>query len=101
VSKFTLSIELGNVAMATTEMVADALRAVADRVDGAGHGAQDAGIIHDANGNTVGEWEFEEDADDEEDYEGYQMSDAEADADALASAGHGTDEDYGYFGDPE
>lgn len=98
-SKFTLSIELGNVAMATTEMVADALRAVADRVDGAGHGAQDAGIIHDANGNTVGEWEFEEDSD--EDYEGYQMSDAEADADALASAGHGTDEDYGYYGNDE
>ena len=92
-SKFTLSIELGNVAMATTEMVADALRAVADRVT-----AQDAGIIHDANGNTVGEWEFEEDADDDEDYE---PSDAGADADALASAGHGTDEDYGYFGDPE
>ena len=97
-SKFTLSIELGNVAMATTEMVADALRAVADRVDGAGHGAQDAGIIHDANGNTVGEWEFEEDADDDEDYE---PSDAGADAEWLASAGHGTDEDYGYFGDPE
>ncbi len=95
-SNFTLSIELGNVAMASAEMVSDALRAVADRVT-----AQDAGIIRDINGNTVGEWAFEEDADDDEDYEGYQMSDAEADADALASAGHGTDEDYGYYGDPE
>jgi hypothetical protein len=34
------------------------------------------------------------------DYEdGYEMSDVEADADTLASAGHGTDEDYGYYGD--
>lgn len=91
-SNFTLSIELGNVAMASAEMVADALREVANRVT-----AQDFGAIRDANGNTVGEWAFEEDADD--DYEGYQMSDAEADADTLASAGHGTDEDYGYYGD--
>lgn len=29
----------------------------------------------------------------------YEMSDVEADADTLASAGHGTDEDYGYYGD--
>ncbi len=92
-SKFTLSIELGNVAMATTEMVADALRAVADRVT-----AQDAGIIRDINGNTVGEWEFEEDSDDDEDTE---RDDAGADGEWLASAGHGTDEDYGYYGDPE
>ena len=28
-----------------------------------------------------------------------EMSDVEADADTLASAGHGTDEDYGYYGD--
>ena len=98
-SKFTLSIELGNVAMATTEMVADALRATADRVDGAGHGAQDAGIIRDINGNTVGEWAFEEDADD--DYEDTERDDAGADGAWLASAGHGTDEDYGYYGDPE
>jgi hypothetical protein len=27
------------------------------------------------------------------------MSDVEADADTLASAGHGTDEDYGHYGD--
>ena len=90
-SNFTLSIELGNVAMASAEMVSDALRAVADRVT-----AQDAGIIRDINGNTVGEWAFEENADDDEDYE---PSDAGADAEWLASAGHGTDEDYGYYGD--
>lgn len=29
----------------------------------------------------------------------YEMSSVEADADTLASAGHGTDEDYGYYGD--
>ncbi len=29
----------------------------------------------------------------------WEMSDVEADADTLASAGHGTDEDYGYYGD--
>ena len=92
-SNFTLSIELGNVAMASAEMVSDALRAVADRVT-----AQDAGIIRDINGNTVGEWAFEEDADDDEDYE---PSDAGADAEWLASAGHGTDEDYGYYGNDE
>jgi len=91
VSKFTLSIELGNVAMASAEMVADALRAVADRVT-----AQDAGIIRDINGNTVGEWAFEEDADD--DYEDTERDDAGADGEWLASAGHGTDEDYGYYG---
>ena len=89
-SKFTLSIELGNVAMATTEMVADALRATADRVT-----AQDAGIIRDINGNTVGEWAFEEDADD--DYEDTERDDAGADGEWLASAGHGTDEDYGLY----
>lgn len=93
-SNFTLSIELGNVAMASAEMVAEALRAVADRVT-----EQDYGNIRDINGNSVGEWAFEEDSD--EDYEGYQMSDSEADADALASAGHGTDEDYGYYGNDE
>jgi hypothetical protein len=82
--------------MASAEMVAEALRAVADRVT-----AQDEGIIRDANGHTVGEWAFEEDADEDAEYEGQQMSDVEADADALASAGWGTDEDYGYYGDPE
>jgi hypothetical protein len=34
--------------------------------------------------------------DGEEPWEG---EDRFADGDALASAGHGTDEDYGYFGD--
>jgi len=36
---------------------------------------------------------------DKESEDGYEMSDVEADADTLASAGHGTDEDYGYYGD--
>lgn len=91
-SNFTLSIELGNVAMASAEMVADALRAVADRVT-----EQDFGNIRDANGNTVGEWSFEEDDDDEDS----ERDDEGADAEWLASAGHGTDEDYGYYGDSE
>lgn len=38
-----------------------------------------------------GLWEDDED-------EGFQMSDVEADADTLASAGYGTDEDYGLIG---
>lgn len=37
---------------------------------------------------------------DDEPWDGFN-SDAEADADVLASAGHGTDEDYGDFRDPE
>lgn len=37
--------------------------------------------------------------DTEEPFDGFR-TDAEADADALASAGFGTDEDYGYYGDP-
>ena len=89
-SNFTLSIELGNVAMASAEMVADALHAVATRVQ---HGGQDSGLIRDINGNTVGEWAFEEDSDD---YENDGDSDT-ADAEWLASAGHGTDEDYGVY----
>jgi hypothetical protein len=36
---------------------------------------------------------------DKESQDGYEMSDVEADSDTLASAGHGTDEDYGYYGD--
>ena len=35
---------------------------------------------------------------DDEPFDGFR-TDAEADADALASAGHGTDEDYGSFGE--
>lgn len=36
---------------------------------------------------------------DDEDNEPPGMTDVEADADTLASAGHGTDEDYGFYGD--
>jgi len=93
VSTFTLSIELGNVAMASAEMVADALRAVADRVT-----EKDFGNIRDINGNTVGEWAFEEDEDEDSENDGDSDT---ADAEWLASAGHGTDEDYGYYGNDE
>lgn len=34
----------------------------------------------------------------EEDYSS-DLEDSFADSDALASAGHGTDEDYGYYGE--
>lgn len=63
--KFTLTIELGNAAMLTADDVARSLR------DEAKHIANDArahkgkldklqGFIRDANGNTVGEWGFDE-----------------------------------------
>ena len=45
--------------------------------------------------NAEGFWEVT----DEGVPEYFEMSDVEADADTLASAGHGTDEDYGYYGD--
>jgi hypothetical protein len=49
-------------------------------------------VEHLTNGSRVVVWEL----DGEEPWEG---EDRFADGDALASAGHGTDEDYGYFGD--
>jgi hypothetical protein len=45
--------------------------------------------------NCSEDCDFDNDEADTED----GMSDVEADADTLASAGHGTDEDYGYYGD--
>ncbi len=45
------------------------------------------------------EFEYEDESEFDESYEGFQMSDAEADADTFASCGWGTDEDYGFFGD--
>ena len=49
-------------------------------------------VEHLTDGSRVVVWEL----DVEEPWEG---EDRFADGDALASAGHGTDEDYGYFGD--
>jgi len=49
-------------------------------------------VEHLTDGSRVVVWEL----DGEEPWEG---EDRFADGDALASAGHGTDEDYGYFGD--
>jgi len=53
--KFTLEIDLGDDAMKTGADVASALENVARRVC---QGA-DVGKIRDANGNTVGRFEFE------------------------------------------
>lgn len=66
--KFTLNIELGNAAMQTTYDVAQALRKLAEYVEGVGEWGSDeaggliwhldAGSIRDENGNTVGGWEL-------------------------------------------
>lgn len=47
---------------------------------------------------TTALWGFDMEAPEDEEDEGFQMSDVEADADTLASAGWGTDEDYGFYG---
>lgn len=51
---FTIQIESGNTAMQTPEDVAEALRKAADKIT---QGGED-GTIRDANGNTVGFWQF-------------------------------------------
>lgn len=51
--EFTLTIKLGNDAMQTRRDIADALRAVVDKLES---GALD-GKIFDTNGNKVGSWE--------------------------------------------
>ena len=43
--------------------------------------------------------EVEDEDEDEEDNSDNEPDGSWMDADALASAGHGTDEDYGYYGD--
>lgn len=48
--KFTVEIELGNVAMMDLEDVARALRRIADRLDA----GSDGGKVMDTNGNAVG-----------------------------------------------
>lgn len=57
---FHLEIEMGNEAMQTAEDLAACIRYVAGKM-------QDdhipiAGVVRDANGNTVGHWHTEEDA---------------------------------------
>lgn len=51
---FELKIELGNDAMQSPEDIAWALRGAAYAIEYGGS----AGVIHDDNGNSVGEWEF-------------------------------------------
>lgn len=53
---FTLRIDLGNDAMQTPTDVANALRVLADRLDGGVWGDGTSESIRDENGNTVGDW---------------------------------------------
>ena len=53
-NKFEINIDLGNEAMETAEDVARALETVATRLRRQGDFF--AGIIHDLNGNSVGEF---------------------------------------------
>jgi hypothetical protein len=53
---FTMRIRVGNAAMSTPEDVARALETVASRLkDG-----YTEGVIHDANGNLTGDWDFDD-----------------------------------------
>jgi hypothetical protein len=59
--KFTLTIELGNDAMQKRSHVAKALRDAAKEVVSSPATVRNEGRkIRDVNGNTVGEWKFEE-----------------------------------------
>lgn len=49
-------------------------------------------------GDDVSEFDGEQEANMEDDREGYESHDLSDDGDALASAGFGTDEDYGSYG---
>lgn len=57
---FTLTIETGNAAMSTREDVAEALRQVAEKLEG----GREGGNVMDANGNTVGAFSLELDEED-------------------------------------
>jgi hypothetical protein len=57
--KFTVTIELGNDAMRTRKTVARTLGLVADNI---AQTREKSGRIRDTNGNTVGEWKFEEES---------------------------------------
>ncbi len=54
--KFILDITMGNDAMQSGDDVRNALEDVGHKLNL----DQEAGIIRDINGNTVGEWRFEE-----------------------------------------
>lgn len=55
---FTLSIELGNAAMAEPYDLAMALRRCADHIEAYGFQGDVEGRVRDVNGNTVGRWEL-------------------------------------------
>jgi hypothetical protein len=57
-SKFSMEMNLNNVAMASTESIAEALRQVAERVT-----QGERGLVRDYNGNTIGAWEISLDDD--------------------------------------
>jgi len=60
--KFTLTIELGNEAMRTRGHLAAKLKEVAKDVLSSPATVKNEGRkLRDINGNTVGEWKFEED----------------------------------------
>jgi hypothetical protein len=54
--KFVLSINLGNEAMMDPPDVAQALLDIAKILSRDGGDAMEHGVVRDANGNTVGEW---------------------------------------------
>lgn len=60
--RFTLEIEFGNEAMQTPDDVAGALEQTASRLMGIEGitSADDAGLVFDLNGNTVGQWSVTE-----------------------------------------
>ena len=99
-SNFEVNINLGNVAMATREDIANALHEIAHRLQ---YTAETGKVILDANGNTIGNWwlVLDDEDDDTESEDDGQGDDVWADSDALASAGHGTDEDYGFYGNDD
>src|SRR6478736_10536955 len=55
-------------------------------------------VVNDAGHATLTDVVDGPSTEDDEPHDGF-LTDAEADADVLASAGHGTDEDYGFFGE--
>ena len=57
--KFTLTIELGNDAMRTRKAVARTIRTLGETVL---QTRETEGKIRDVNGNTVGQWKFEEES---------------------------------------
>lgn len=59
--KFRMEIDCGNAAFEDPQELARILRSVADSPDIASMGCRTEGVkLRDLNGNTVGEWWFEE-----------------------------------------